>query len=67
MNNNSDDRIRKWVLEFFAIIGKEYGHAPERVDMDIRLENGDVLLVHRTPRPDGSGDIEVEFVRKSES
>ncbi len=67
MNNKSDDVIRKWVLEFFAIIEKEYGHPPERLDMDIRLENGDVLLVHRTPRDaGGGGDVEVEFVRKLE-
>ncbi len=67
MNNKSDDVIREWVLQFFAIIEKEYGHAPERLDMDIRLENGDVLLVHRTPRDaGGGGDVEVEFVRKLE-
>ena len=54
-------------MQFFAIIEKGYGHAPERLDMDIRLENGDLLLVHRTPRDaGGGGDVEVEFVRKLE-
>ncbi len=67
MNKKSDDVIEGWLLQFFAIIEKEYGHAPERLDMDIRLENGDLLLVHRTPRDaGGGGDVEVEFVRKLE-
>ncbi len=67
MNNKSDDVIRKWVLQFFAIIEKEYGHAPERLRMGVRLKNGDKLRVHRTPLHDsGSGDVEVELIRKSE-
>ena len=67
MNNKSDDRIRKWMLEFFAIIEEEYGHAPERLRMKVGLKNGDKLRVRRTPLHDnGSGDVEVEFIRKSE-
>ena len=67
MNSKSDDVIREWVLQFFAIIEKEYGHAPERLRMKVRLKNGDKLRVHRTPRNEGgSGDIDVEFIRKSE-
>ncbi len=67
MNNKSDDVIREWVLQFFAIIEKEYGHAPERLRMKVRLKNGDKLRVRRTPLHDsGSGDVEVEFIRKSE-
>ena len=67
MNNKSDDRVREWVLQFFAIIEEEYGHAPERLRMKVRLKNGDKLRVHRTPLHDsGSGDVEVELIRKSE-
>ncbi len=67
MNNKSDDVIREWVLQFFAIIEKEYGDAPERLRMKVRLKNGDKLRVHRTPLHDsGSGDVEVELIRKSE-
>ncbi len=67
MNNKSDDVIKKWMKEFFAIIENEYGHAPERLRMKVSLKNGDKLRVRRTPLHDsGSGDIEVELIRKSE-
>ena len=67
MSNKSEGVIRKWMLEFFAIVEKEYGHAPERLRMKVRLKNGDKLRVHRTPLHDsGSGDVEVELIRKSE-
>ena len=63
MNSTSDDVIREWVLEFFAIIEKEYGHAPERLKMGVRLKNGDKLRVRRTPLDaGGSGQIEVKFI-----
>jgi len=66
MSSKSDDRIRKWVLTLFAIIEEEYEHAPERLNMDIRLENGEELRVHRTPRDAcGSGDVEVDEIRPS--
>ena len=68
MNNKSDDVIREWVLQFFAIIEKEYGHAPERLKMRVRLKNGDKLRVRRTPLDaGGSGKIEIKLVRKSEA
>ena len=67
MNSKSDDVIREWVLQFFAIIEKEYGHAPERLKMGVRLKNGDKLRVRRTPLDaGGSGNVEIELVRKSE-
>ena len=67
MSNKSEGIIRKWMLEFFAIVEKEYGHAPERLRMKVRLKNGDKLRVRRTPLHDsGSGDVEVKFIRKSE-
>ena len=67
MSNKSDDRIREWVQLLFAILKEEYGHDLERLRMKIRLKNGDKLRVHRTARNEGgSGDIEVEFIRKSE-
>ena len=67
MSNKSEDVIRKWMLEFFAIVEKEYGHAPERLRMKVRLKNGDKLRVRRTPLDArGSGKIEVEFVPRSE-
>ena len=67
MSNKSEGIIRKWMLEFFAIGENEYGHAPERLRMKVRLKNGDKLRVHRTPLHDsGSGDVEVELIRKSE-
>ncbi len=64
MSNKSDSLIRKWVLGFFAIIEEEYGHAPEQLIMDVRLENGDELRVYRIPRNAGSGEIEVEFRKR---
>ena len=68
-DNKSDDRIREWMPTFFAIIEEDYGSAPEGLNMDIRLENGEVLWVHRTPRKEGgSGDVEIELLaRKSGS
>ena len=67
MNKKSDDVIEDWLLQFFAIIEKEYGHAPERLKMGVRLKNGDKLRVRRTPLDaGGSGKIEVKFVPRSE-
>ena len=67
MSDNSDDAIRERMKDFFAIIKTKYGHAPERLRMKVRLKNGDKLRVHRTPLHDsGSGDVEVELIRKSE-
>ncbi len=64
MSNKSDDLIREWVRLLFSVIKEEYGHAPERLNMDVRLENGDELRVYRTPRHAGSGEIEVEFRKR---
>ncbi len=68
MSNKTDGRIRDCVLLLFAIIKEEYGHAPERLNMEVRLENGDELRVHRTPlHAGGSGEVDVEFEKKEGS
>ncbi len=65
MADNSEERIRKWVLEFFAVLEDEYGHAPERLNMSIRLENGAEVRIHRTQEVRGSSPLGSTRIRST--